>query len=87
MTTTLTIRNLNAEVKQKLRLRAASHQCSMEAEARKIIADAVMQTTAFTPPSNPQEMRKRLKAVLGIWKDRMDGKTSDEWMKELRGDD
>jgi predicted nucleic acid-binding protein len=32
--TTLTIRNLDETVKQKLRLRAARHQTSMEAEAR-----------------------------------------------------
>lgn len=38
MSTTLTIRNLDEAVKQKLRLRAASHQTSMEAEARAILA-------------------------------------------------
>ena len=32
-------------------------------------------------------MRERLKALSGIWKDRLDGKTTDEIMKELRGDD
>jgi len=38
MSTTLTIRNLDDTVKQKLRLRAARHQTSMEAEARAILA-------------------------------------------------
>ncbi len=87
MSTTLTIRNLDEEVKRKLRIRAASHQTSMEAEARSILAEAVNQTETIAPPRTPEEMRERLRAVRGIWKDRMEGKTTDEWMKDLRGDD
>lgn len=87
MSTTLTIRNLDEEVKRKLRLRAASHQRSMEAEAREILAQAVSETKAITPPRSREEMMARLDAVMGIWKDRYEGKTTDEWMKELRGDD
>ncbi len=34
LSTTLTIRNLDEVVKRKLRIRATSHQTSMEAEAR-----------------------------------------------------
>lgn len=37
----LSIRNLDASVKQRLQLRAASHGRSMEAEARAILTDAV----------------------------------------------
>ena len=33
------------------------------------------------------ERRKRIEAVVGIWKDRLDGKSTDEIMLELRGDD
>lgn len=87
MSTTLTIRNLDEAVKQKLRLRAASHQTSMEAEAREILAQAVNQTEKIAPPRTPEEMRERLKAVRGIWADRYEGKSTDEIMKELRGDD
>lgn len=87
MSTTLTIRNLDEGVKQKLRLRAASHQRSMEAEAREILADAVTRPEAFAPPRTPEEMRERLKAVSGIWKDRYEGKTTNEIMEELRGDE
>lgn len=87
MSTTLTIRNLDEGVKQKLRLRAASHQRSMEAEAREILATALSVREGFAPPRSPEEMRERLKAVSGIWKDRMEGKTTDEIMQELRGDD
>jgi plasmid stability protein len=87
MSTTLTIRNLDEGVKQKLRLRAASHQRSMEAEAREILATAVASQETSTPPHSPEEMRKRIESVIGIWKDQMGGKTTDEIMHELRGDD
>ncbi|HTT80502.1 MAG TPA: Arc family DNA-binding protein [Stellaceae bacterium] len=39
--TTLTIRNVDPEVRQRLRVRAAQHGRSMEAELRQIIKDAV----------------------------------------------
>lgn len=87
MSTTLTIRNLDENVKLKLRLRAASHQRSMEAEAREILAVVLNSGETLLPPRSPEEMRERLKAVSGIWKDRLEGKTTDEIMKELRGDD
>jgi plasmid stability protein len=87
MSTTLTIRNLNESVKQRLRLRAASHQRSMEAEAREILATAVTEHEAFAPPRSPEEMRKRIESVIGIWKDQMGGKTTNEIMQELRGDE
>lgn len=86
MSTTLTIRNLAEPVKQKLRLRAASNGRSMEAEAREILSAAV-QETGIAPPRTPEEMRERLNAVTGIWKNRAKGKSTDETMKELRGDD
>lgn len=38
---TLTIRNLDDEIKQKLRVRAARHHQSMEAEAREILRRAI----------------------------------------------
>jgi plasmid stability protein len=87
MSTTLTIRNLNEEVKQKLRLRAASHQTSMEAEAREILTRAMNEPEALAPPRNAEELKERLQAVRGIWKDRAGGRSTDEIMQELRGDD
>lgn len=39
----LTIRNLDAELKARLRLQAARHGCSMEQEVRDILRRAVMQ--------------------------------------------
>lgn len=38
----LTIRNIDDEVKSRLRLQAAQHGCSMEQEAREILSRAVL---------------------------------------------
>ncbi|MBK1830671.1 hypothetical protein JIN77_08030 [Verrucomicrobiaceae bacterium R5-34] len=84
MSTTLTIRNLDEEVKQKLRLRAAEHQTSMEAEAREILTRAVNEPAALAPPRNAEELKERLKAVRGLWKDRG---TTDDLMKLTREQD
>lgn len=89
MGTTLTIRNLDESVKRKLRLRAASNQQSMEAEARAILAAGL----ADQPGSEANkeaarlERRRRIEACVGIWKQEMGGKSTDEIMQELRGDD
>ena len=40
----ITIRNLDDDVKERLQLRAAEHGRSMEAEIRTILTDAVTQT-------------------------------------------
>ncbi|MFN0128082.1 MAG: FitA-like ribbon-helix-helix domain-containing protein [Verrucomicrobiales bacterium] len=84
----MTIRNLDEGVKQRLRLRAAHHQRSMEAEAREILAAAVVETPGVTPsiavPRTAEEMRERLRAVAGIWKGRG---TTDELMRMTRGEE
>ena len=41
----------------------------------------------IAPPRTPEEIRAHLEAVQGIWKDRLGGKTADEWMKEICADD
>jgi len=84
MSTTLTIRNLDTEVKQKLRMRAAKNQTSMEAEARAILSRAVNEQETLEPPQTTEELKERLKAVRGIWKDRG---TTDDLMKLTRGED
>lgn len=89
MRTTLTIRNLDEDVKRKLRLRAAGNQRSMEAEARDILA-ASLAGEPFVEPNPAEEKarrRQRIEAVIGIWKERYEGKSTDEIMRELRGDD
>jgi antitoxin FitA len=87
MSSTLTIRNLDDGVKQKLRLRAASHQRSMEAEARDILAKSLIEQPPAEQQSEIDERRRRLRAVVGIWENRYQGKSTDQIMKELRADD
>lgn len=89
MSTTLTIRNLDDDVKRKLRLRAAKHQTSMEAEARAILAQSLTAEPATESENEAArlERRKRIESVVGIWKERYEGKSTDDIMKELRGDD
>ena len=83
MSTSLTIRNLAEPVKQKLQMQAASHGRSLEAEAREILTMAVIgpeiQTPAVTACS-----KGKFDHLIGIWKDRG---TTDELMRELRGED
>ncbi len=55
MSTTLTIRNLPLPVKQKLRIQAARHGRSMEAEAREILTRSVDEET-LQPPRTVEEM-------------------------------
>jgi plasmid stability protein len=75
-------------VKQKLRVRAARHQTSMEAEARAILTRAVDEpdtVEAFRDREGLMaERRRRIEAVVGVWKDRG---TSDDLMALTRGDD
>jgi plasmid stability protein len=87
MSTTLTIRNLHETVKQKLRLRAARNQTSMEAEARQILTRSVEEPEALRPPKTPEEMRERLASFRGTWKEPGDTRSTDDIMRELRGDD
>lgn len=42
----ITIRNLDESIKTKLRLQSAQHGCSMEAEVRNILRQALNPTTA-----------------------------------------
>lgn len=44
--TSITVRNLDENIKQGLRLRAAKHGWSMEQEVRQLLKDAVSQETS-----------------------------------------
>ena len=61
----ITVRNLDDEVKHKLRIRAAEHGCSMEAEVRQIISEAV---TSIPAPRKGLGTRihERFKAIGGV---------------------
>jgi plasmid stability protein len=73
---TLTIRKLDEEVKQGLRIRAARNNASMEAEARAILEAAVRK------PQAPQRA-EAIRRVRGQWKGRT---TTDAMMAITRGD-
>ena len=88
MSNTLTVRNLDETVKQKLRQQAARHGRSMEAEARDILARDVMgrddpvQAAPFaTEVAEPG--KGKFDHLVGIWKGRM---TTDEVMQITRGE-
>ncbi len=87
MSTTLTIRNLGEPVKHLLRIQAASHQRSMEAEARDILTRAVMPMdapNATAPDTVNAAAFQALNAIRGQWQGRG---TTDAAMRELRGED
>lgn len=91
MSTTLTIRNLEEAIKQKLRMQAASHGRSMEAEAREILTRVVQQgagvvaaaTARTAAPDAAKKNKGRFDHVIGIWAGRM---TTDEIMQLTRGE-
>ena len=60
MGTTLTIRNLAESVKRMLRIQAASHGRSMEAEAREILSRSVKGLDESSPaPVQPKGIHKK----------------------------
>jgi plasmid stability protein len=63
---TLTIRNVDADVKQKLRMRAARHGRSIEAELREILKKAVDDTAAEWEPNLAEAIRRRLLPLGGL---------------------
>lgn len=60
----ITIRNLDDDIKRRLRVRAAEHGRSMEEEAREILRDAVGDTR---PPMNlAHRLRARVAEIGGV---------------------
>jgi plasmid stability protein len=63
---TLTIRNVDAAVKERLRVRAARHGRSMEAEARTILSEAVAAEREETEPNLAEAIRRRFAPLGGV---------------------
>ena len=63
---TLTIRNVDAGVKQRLRVRAARHGRSMEAEARSILSEAVASDRDQSEPNLAEAIRRRFAPLGGV---------------------
>lgn len=66
---TLTIRDLDDEVKRRLRVRAAEKGVSMEAEVRAILGEAVRDQAEEEPGAWYRRMRERLAATGAYWDD------------------
>jgi plasmid stability protein len=60
----ITIRNLDDNLKHRLRIRAAEHSRSMEEEAREILRAAV--GTPAPPPNLAAAIRSRVAALGGV---------------------
>lgn len=83
---TITIRNLEEQVKQRLRMLAAEHGRSMEAEARDILTRETLVMNQARRGAAPKDRGGRASvcaAVRGAWKGRMG---TDEIMAIARGD-
>lgn len=63
---TLTIRNVDAAVKERLRVRAAQHGWSMEAELRSIISEAVKADEPTPQPNLAEAIRRRFAPLGGV---------------------
>jgi antitoxin FitA len=63
---TLTIRNIDATVKERLRVRAARHARSMEAEARTILSEAVAAEREAPEPNLAEAIRRRFAPLGGV---------------------
>jgi plasmid stability protein len=63
---TLTIRNVDAGVKERLRVRAARHGRSMEAEARAILSEDVASDRDQPEPNLAEAIRRRFAPLGGV---------------------
>ena len=64
--TTLTIRNVDPELKQELRVRAARHRRSMEAELRQILKEALGSAKRRAEPNLAEAIRQRFMPLGGV---------------------
>jgi plasmid stability protein len=63
---TLTVRNIDAAIKERLRVRAAQHGHSMEAEVRRILQDTLREPERPPDPNLYQRIRARFAPLGGI---------------------
>jgi plasmid stability protein len=63
---TLTIRKLDATLKERLRVRAALHGHSMEAEARRILQDTLRASERAAEPNLYERIRARFAPLGGV---------------------
>ncbi len=83
---TLNIRNLPDEVHRRLRIRAAEHGRSMEAEARAILAGACGALPKQAPRDREEAVRRLQDYVRRIYGERKPESVVDEFLEERRRD-
>lgn len=64
--TTLTIRNVDAILKERLRVRAARHGQSMEAEVRQILKATLAESEGMPQPNLAEAIRRRFAPLGGV---------------------
>ncbi|MGH7076824.1 MAG: FitA-like ribbon-helix-helix domain-containing protein [Acetobacteraceae bacterium] len=62
----LTIRNVKADLKERLRVRAARHGRSMEAELRQILETTLAEPEEPAPPNLAEAIRRRFAPLGGV---------------------
>ena len=68
-TTSLLVRKIDPQLKEALRVRAAQHGHSMEAEVREILKDTVGQSQRQRPRSLADAIHRRFAALGGVMLD------------------
>ncbi len=63
---TLTIRNVDAALKERLRVRSARHGRSMEAELRSILSEALENDRDHREPNLAEAIRRRFAPLGGV---------------------
>ena len=63
---TLTIRNVDTAVKERLRVRAARHGQSMEAELRSILSQVLEMDEGLEAPNLAEAIRRRFAPLGGV---------------------
>jgi plasmid stability protein len=63
---TLTIRDVDATVKERLRIRAARHGRSMEAELRSILSEVLVRDEDRPQPNLAEAIRRRFAPLGGV---------------------
>ena len=81
---TLNIRNLPDDVHRRLRVRAAEHGRSMEAEARAILAAAIAEPAQGLTESGLEKARRLQKFIDRLYGDRKPKNAVDELIAERR---
>ena len=60
----ITVRNIDAELKQRLKEQAAKHGCSMEEEARRILKKSLPETAVTVESKSAKELYDEIRRIV-----------------------